>query len=331
MRSADNGLWGYLDNNGAVAIPPAFQVAGFFSRGVAKVAIAPNKFGLIDPLGNWVIPPQWADIWPEAARCYVVEDDAGLVGAINPEGKIIVSLRPRAEVYDATNTAVTCLGLYDRDIVDCVMSLWRQELKLHVDTAKKSGSLSTLEGAFDPDASYADLSETGVWGMKVRVTRDKTEGILQPKAGECGHIFTQYPVSLSTFDLSLEAPVAGLATQPNAIIGVLWKDLAAIDAVQQTQIVESNENILAATRDHISEWFDRGVAQKATHLIVVCDTFDHHDYPCFANGDAEALERHGHFDNKNMQQVMEVYDLRADKGKQMAEHRAMHLPKADNN
>lgn len=87
---------------------------------------------------------------------------------------------------------------------------------------------------------------------------------------------------------------------------------------------------MAATKDEISIWFDRGVAQKATHMIVVCDTLDHEDYPCFANGDADAIEQHSYYDGKNMQRVMEVYDLRANKAEQMGEHRAMHLPKTHN-
>ena len=87
---------------------------------------------------------------------------------------------------------------------------------------------------------------------------------------------------------------------------------------------------MAATKDEISSWFDRGVAQKATHLIVVCDTYDHDDYPCFANGDADVIEKHGYYDGKNMQRVMEVYDLRADKVEQMNERCAMRLPEAAN-
>ena len=83
---------------------------------------------------------------------------------------------------------------------------------------------------------------------------------------------------------------------------------------------------MAATKDEISIWFDRGVAQKATHMIVVCDTLDHEDYPCFASSDADAIEQHSYYDGKNMQRVMEVYDLRAGKAEQMSERRAMRLP-----
>jgi hypothetical protein len=87
---------------------------------------------------------------------------------------------------------------------------------------------------------------------------------------------------------------------------------------------------MTATRQEIEVWFDRGVAQKATHMLVVCDSYDHEDYPCFANGDADVIEKHGYYDGKNMQRVMEVYDLRADKTEQMGEYRVMLLPKAAN-
>ena len=85
---------------------------------------------------------------------------------------------------------------------------------------------------------------------------------------------------------------------------------------------------MAATKDDISAWFDRGVAQKARHMIVVCDSFDYDDYPVFTTTDDECLERY----NKpgEMQRVMEVYDLRADKAEQMNERRAMRLPEAAN-
>lgn len=68
---------------------------------------------------------------------------------------------------------------------------------------------------------------------------------------------------------------------------------------------------MAATRQDIEGWFDRGVAQQARHMIVVCDSFDYDDYPVFTTTDDECLRRY-----KNpgeMQRVMEVYDLRATK------------------
>lgn len=56
----------------------------------------------------------------------------------------------------------------------------------------------------------------------------------------------------------------------------------------------------------ISEWFDEGVRQGAT-LLVVCDTYDYEDYPEYAKSKEQALAM-----DKNpgsMQRVMEVYVL----------------------
>lgn len=85
---------------------------------------------------------------------------------------------------------------------------------------------------------------------------------------------------------------------------------------------------MAVTRNKISSWFDEGVAQKSNYMLVICDTFDYEDYPVFANTDFDCL-----FQYKNpgeMQRVMEVYDLHADKVEQLNAHRVMRLPKPPN-
>lgn len=83
---------------------------------------------------------------------------------------------------------------------------------------------------------------------------------------------------------------------------------------------------MATTREQISEWFEQGVKQKFTHMLIVCDTFDWDDYPVFAKNDEEALFEYQNNNGQHMQKVMEVYDLRADKAEQLNETRAMHLP-----
>jgi len=81
---------------------------------------------------------------------------------------------------------------------------------------------------------------------------------------------------------------------------------------------------MAATRNDISAWFDRGVAQGAKHMLVICDTFDYEDYPVFTSTNEDCKTR---FTNPGeMQHVMEVYDLRANKDEQMMERRVMRLP-----
>ncbi len=79
------------------------------------------------------------------------------------------------------------------------------------------------------------------------------------------------------------------------------------------------------TRDDISGWFDRGVAQNALYLIVMCDSFSYEDYPVFAHSDKEC--RRACNQPGNMQRVMEVYNLAQDKDAQLNEFRANNGPK----
>ncbi len=80
---------------------------------------------------------------------------------------------------------------------------------------------------------------------------------------------------------------------------------------------------MATTRYEISEWFDRGVKQGATHLIVVCDTFDYEDYPVFVKENQDVKEIESEY-SQSMQSVMEVYCLTKDKEPQLNEHRSFN-------
>lgn len=81
---------------------------------------------------------------------------------------------------------------------------------------------------------------------------------------------------------------------------------------------------MATSKLTISNWFDEGIAEGATHMIVVCDTYDYEDYPVFvkAGQDARAVSRANN--GVNMQRVMEVYNLSMDKEQQLNEHRAFN-------
>lgn len=69
---------------------------------------------------------------------------------------------------------------------------------------------------------------------------------------------------------------------------------------------------MGTTKELIEEWFDDGVAQNKSHLLVVCDTFDYDDYPVYTTKDKlnETIEK---YDGKDMQKIMEIYDLSKDK------------------
>lgn len=81
---------------------------------------------------------------------------------------------------------------------------------------------------------------------------------------------------------------------------------------------------MAATKDDIRGWLKRGHATAgATHMLVLCDTFDHSDYPVYVESKEAAEARYK--SPGEMQRVMEVYNLAFDDEEQLAEHRAFHF------
>jgi hypothetical protein len=60
----------------------------------------------------------------------------------------------------------------------------------------------------------------------------------------------------------------------------------------------------------IYDWLIEGKRQKATHCIVVCDTFDHEDYPVYVSKKQDVHEQVKKYNGPNMQRVMEVYNLK---------------------
>jgi len=81
---------------------------------------------------------------------------------------------------------------------------------------------------------------------------------------------------------------------------------------------------MATTQNDIRGWFIRGVAKKATHLIIVCDTFDWDDYPVFVEQNQKVHEVESEYNGKNMQKVMEVYNLSMDMEEQLNQTRAFN-------
>lgn len=74
------------------------------------------------------------------------------------------------------------------------------------------------------------------------------------------------------------------------------------------------------TPEQIAEWFDVGLAKQADFMIVATDTFSHEDYPVYVTrGVGDPVEKQAHdIEHAPFGKVMEVYDLRGDKQKQIA-------------
>jgi hypothetical protein len=59
-------------------------------------------------------------------------------------------------------------------------------------------------------------------------------------------------------------------------------------------------------------------------MIVVVDGFSHDDYPVYVNPGDDFWKIHARYEGCNMQRIMEVYDLGADRNTQLGEFRANH-------
>jgi hypothetical protein len=82
---------------------------------------------------------------------------------------------------------------------------------------------------------------------------------------------------------------------------------------------------MGTTREEIKEWLERGKSKKATHLIVVCDTFSYEDYPVFVKEGEDPKEIAKKYNNLDeMSRVMEVYDLSKNIESKLGENRSFN-------
>lgn len=81
---------------------------------------------------------------------------------------------------------------------------------------------------------------------------------------------------------------------------------------------------MGTTQEEIRQWLERGKKQNATHVVVVCDTYDWEDYPVFVTVGQDVHKTVKAY-SKDMQKVMEVYNLNMDLEIQLREHRSMNF------
>jgi hypothetical protein len=91
---------------------------------------------------------------------------------------------------------------------------------------------------------------------------------------------------------------------------------------------------MSTTIEELRQWFLEGVELGASHMIVVCDTYDHEDYPVYVKQvpteqiiagyqrvtpvtDVRAFVAEK-YSGQNMQRTMEVYRLTDDIDEQMS-------------
>lgn len=91
--SGEAGLWGYIDLNGQVVIPPQYSEAHSFSDGMAVVTSPASRglHGYIDRSGMLLVPYQFreANVFSESLAA-VKKDGGTLYGYINLRGEMVI-------------------------------------------------------------------------------------------------------------------------------------------------------------------------------------------------------------------------------------------------
>lgn len=81
---------------------------------------------------------------------------------------------------------------------------------------------------------------------------------------------------------------------------------------------------MGTSQAEIKQWVeDAKKDKKVTHVLIVCDTFDYDDYPVEVK-EGEDIHKKIKEYSGNMQRIMEVYSMKMDIKKQLAEHRSYH-------
>lgn len=246
VQSPENNCWGYIDAEGELVIAEQFADWGLFHRGFAQVSLpaAPQLYGLINKAGEFVLSPQWLDLRWSSAKWVAVKNTQGEWGVVGLSNTTELMLTPKTLV--PFESPEYWLALYEQQvgegsyrprvswgektdeekIVEQMEQVFIAAKQAQMDAAKSAASLASLAGLFDHTTCEKELASLGLWGMRVEVIAfagcDQRHEKL---VGQQGVIMSHYPVSLSTFDLGIEAPLEGLASYPNAVMGVVWAGL----------------------------------------------------------------------------------------------------------
>lgn len=81
---------------------------------------------------------------------------------------------------------------------------------------------------------------------------------------------------------------------------------------------------MAATKEDIRRWLQRGHIKRATHVVVICDTLEYEDFPLLVMPGEDPRKIVKDRDGINMERVMEVYNLALDDEEQIAQRRVFN-------
>lgn len=82
---------------------------------------------------------------------------------------------------------------------------------------------------------------------------------------------------------------------------------------------------MATTINRLKDWFLVGQEKEASHMIIVCNTFDWEDFPVYVMKNQNARDIYRKYSVDTERKVMEVYNINKDIESQLSKHRAMEF------
>jgi thiaminase len=67
-----------------------------------------------------------------------------------------------------------------------------------------------------------------------------------------------------------------------------------------------------ASREDIKRYLEKGKKNGAKYMLMVCDTFSFEDYPVYVKENEKLVDIINKYDDKNMQEIQEIYNLEMD-------------------
>ncbi|WP_114194067.1 WG repeat-containing protein [Edaphovirga cremea] len=153
------GLWGYMDTSGRMAIAPAFTAASGFVNGMAAAA-QDGQFGYIDQKGDWLIAPRFTRATPFNADGTALVETDNRLALINKQGEIVKTFPFSASLGSDGFVNGQALASVQ---VQIAPSLWNAALARSLALPEDIMALSEPQDGLVP-AQKRDARDKGYWG-----------------------------------------------------------------------------------------------------------------------------------------------------------------------
>ena len=145
---SDNGLYGYLDARGRVALPTVWRYAGDFKSGVAIVSDG-ESMGLIDKRGEEVVPLQYS---------WMARGD-GILAGLSPDGRLDVYAPDGRLLFYSVAGPITQAAIAGRAV-----AVTTEGMTKLLDGAGSCVIRASRDALFSPGLGGQYIVRDGAWG-----------------------------------------------------------------------------------------------------------------------------------------------------------------------